>query len=108
MKRFCVDGEVNRALRYGTKPNLVAAKTSGVEVYVFDVSKKTSLDECSHDLTLKGHEKEGYLLSGSYDSKICVWDVSSMPQSRVLDSLSVNKVISIVVFLCSTHLGCLI
>ncbi|CAO2813738.1 unnamed protein product [Amaranthus hypochondriacus] len=102
VKKFCVDGEVNRARGMVQNPNLVAAKTSGVEVYVFDVSKETSLDECSPDLTLKGHEKEGYglswnhlkegyLLSGSYDCKICVWDVSSMPQSKVLDSLSVYK-----------------
>lgn len=107
VKKFPVDGEVNRAQCMPQKPNLVAAKTSGLEVYVFDVSKEAKSGEagaaaCDPDLRLRGHEKEGYglswntlkegyLLSGSYDCKICLWDVSSMPQSKVLDSMSVYK-----------------
>lgn len=101
VKKFHVDGEVNRARCMPQKPNLVATKTSGLEVYVFDVSKEPSL-ECDPDLILRGHEKEGYglswnplkegcLLSGSYDCNICLWDVSYMPESKVLDSMSVFK-----------------
>ncbi|XP_021753061.1 WD-40 repeat-containing protein MSI2-like [Chenopodium quinoa] len=102
VKKFCVDGEVNRAGFMPQKPNLVAAKTSGLEVYVFDVAKEANSNSCDPEVRLRGHEKEGYglswsplkegyLLSGSYDCKICLWDVSSMPQSKVLDSMNVYK-----------------
>lgn len=104
MKKFQVDGEVNRALCMPQKPNLVAAKTSGLEVFVFDVSSSKEVGVCDPELRLRGHEKEGYglswnplkegyLLSGSYDCKICLWDVSSMPQSKVLDSMNQFKVL---------------
>lgn len=80
------------------KPAVVAAKTSSAEVYVFD-SGKQPLDHeggsCDPDVRLRGHDKEGYglswspfkegyLLSGSDDRKICLWDVSAMPQHKVL------------------------
>lgn len=119
MKKFHVDGEVNRARCMPQKPNLVATKTSGLEVYVFDVSKEPSL-ECDPDLILRGHEKEGYglswnplkegcLLSGSYDCNICLWDVSCMPESKVLDSMSVFKVIHDVSFVtCISEFCCMI
>lgn len=89
-------------------PNLIAAKTSGLEVYVFDFAKEVSSSHgdgppsCNPDLRLRGHEKEGYglswnpfkegfLLSASNDCNICLWDVSSMPQSTVLDTMNVYK-----------------
>lgn len=103
-KRFLVDGEVNRARCMPQNPNLVAAKTCGLEVYIFDIAKDVPSNEkgCNPDLRLRGHEKEGfglswnpskegYLLSGSHDCNICLWDVSSMPYSKVLDAMNVYK-----------------
>ncbi|KAJ8452974.1 hypothetical protein Cgig2_014737 [Carnegiea gigantea] len=105
VKRFHVDSEVNRARCMPQNPNLVAAKTSGLEVYVFDTTKEPNsngMGSCNPDLRLRGHEKEGYglswspfkegyLLSGSNDCNICLWDVSSMPQSKVLDAMNVYR-----------------
>ena len=90
------------------KPTIVGAKTSGAEVFVFDCAKQGERpqgDECDPDLKLRGHDmegyglswspnKEGYILSGSHDCKICLWDVSAVAQDKVLDALHVFKVIS--------------
>ncbi|KAM5550082.1 hypothetical protein ABKV19_001162 [Rosa sericea] len=97
-QKIRVDGEVNRARCMLQKPNIVGAKTSGSEVYVFDCTKqglKSQDGECDPDLRLRGHDKEGYglswspfkegyLLSGSNDCKICLWDVSALAEDRVL------------------------
>ncbi|XP_009791634.1 WD-40 repeat-containing protein MSI2 [Nicotiana tabacum] len=98
VQKIHVDGEVNRGRCMPQKPAVVAAKTSSAEVYVFD-SGKQPLDHeggsCDPDVRLRGHDKEGYglswspfkegyLLSGSDDRKICLWDVSAMPQHKVL------------------------
>lgn len=90
------EGEVNRARYMPQNPSIIATKTCGAEVHVFDCSRRPSRsvdgDEASGpDIVLRGHNKEGYgvswspfkegyLLSGSYDSKICLWDVSATPQ----------------------------
>ncbi|GAB2219468.1 hypothetical protein Drorol1_Dr00007104 [Drosera rotundifolia] len=103
VKRMHIDGEVNRARCMHQNPELVAAKTGGVEVYVFDSVKQGDAVEgsnCEPNLTLRGHEKEGYglswspfregyLLSGSNDHKICLWDVGSVPQGGVLDAKNI-------------------
>ena len=63
-------------------------------MFLFDYSKHPSLPSDSTfrpNLTLKGHEKEGYglswnphdqhagyLLSGSDDNLICIWDTQSL------------------------------
>ncbi|KAL8170511.1 hypothetical protein V2J09_022315 [Rumex salicifolius] len=107
VKRMHVDGEVNRARCMPQKANVIAAKTNGPDVYVFDITKQVGVGEdkegtCIPDLRLKGHDKEGYglswnpikeanLLSGSDDGKICLWDVSMMPRNTVLDSMRVFK-----------------
>ncbi|KAG7673382.1 hypothetical protein KSW81_006595 [Nannochloris sp. 'desiccata'] len=90
------EGEVNRARACPQNHFLLATKTVSAEVYVFDYSKhpsKPSADrECKPDIRLTGHknegyglswsaQKEGYLLSGSDDAQICVWDVSAMPSA---------------------------
>lgn len=106
-QKIPVDGEVNRARCMPQKPAIVGAKTSGSEVYVFDCNKQSGKEEggdCGPDLRLRGHDmegyglswspsKEGYLLSGSHDHKVCLWDISAVAQDRVLDALHVYEVI---------------
>ncbi|CAL9158489.1 histone-binding protein MSI1-like isoform X1 [Musa acuminata AAA Group] len=94
-------GEVNRARFMPQGPSIVATKTCGAEVNVFDCSRRptrpTEGEETEPDVVLRGHAtegygvswsplKEGYLLSGSYDSKICLWDVGMPPRDKVLDA----------------------
>lgn len=88
------DGEVNRARACPQNHFLIATKTVSADVYVFDYSKHPSKPapggECKPDIRLTGHknegyglswssQREGYLLSGSDDAQICVWDVNSTP-----------------------------
>ncbi|KAL5059339.1 hypothetical protein RYX36_030943 [Vicia faba] len=100
-QRVLVDGEVNRARSMPQNPSIVAAKTCNSEVYVFDFAKKRG-DSNDPDFRLKGHEEEGYglawspfkkgyLLSGSNDHKICLWDVFSESQNNVLDAVHVYE-----------------
>lgn len=84
------DGEVNRARYMPQDPFFIATKTVSADVYVFDYSKHPSKPlsdgKCKPDLVLKGHQTEGYglawsphqknyLLSGSDDAQICLWDI---------------------------------
>ncbi|CAA7391427.1 unnamed protein product [Spirodela intermedia] len=103
------EGEVNRARYMPQNPSIIATKTCGEEVHVFDCSRRPSRpadgdEACGPDIVLRGHSKEGYgvswspfkegyLLSGSYDSKICLWDVSATPQhGRSLEAKDVFEV----------------
>lgn len=86
-------GEVNRARYAPSNPNLIATKSPSDKVYIFDKTRHASkpVDNTFRpDLTLAGHESEGYglawnphascagqLLSGSDDTLICYWDVES-------------------------------
>lgn len=104
-QKIRVDGEVNRARCMPQNPALIGAKTSGCEVFVFDYMKQATKQqggECDPDLRLKGHDKEGYglswspfkegyLLSGSQDHKICLWDVSAVAQNKILDAIHVYE-----------------
>ncbi|KAK1321757.1 Histone-binding protein MSI1 [Acorus calamus] len=60
-------------------------------------------ETCNPDVVLRGHTEEGYglswtplkegcLLSGSDDGKICLWDISAMPQDKALDPQGVYEV----------------
>lgn len=86
-------GEVNRARACPQNHFLVATKTVSADVYVFDYSKHPSKapsdGECKPDIRLKGHNNEGYglswstqregfLVSGSDDAQICVWDIKEL------------------------------
>jgi histone-binding protein RBBP4 len=55
------------------------------------------------DVMLKGHDVEGYglawspmmeglLLSGSYDNKICLWDLAARSGASILDAQHVFEV----------------
>ncbi|MFS8023603.1 putative transcription factor WD40-like family [Helianthus anomalus] len=57
---------------------------------------------CEPHVRLRGHDKEGYglswnhfregyLLSGSNDCKICLWDVSKMPDNKALEATHVYQ-----------------
>lgn len=91
------DGEVNRARYMPQNPFIIATKTVSAEVYVFDYSKHPSKPpqegRCNPDLRLHGHKtegyglswsamKEGHLLSGSDDARICLWDLSANPKGQ--------------------------
>ncbi|CAL9082931.1 unnamed protein product [Musa acuminata var. zebrina] len=94
-------GEVNRARFMPQRPSIVATKTCGAEVRVFDCGQRPlrpiERTDAGPDLVLRGHAtegygvswsslKEGYLLSGSYDFKICLWDVGMSPGEKLLDA----------------------
>ncbi|XP_020582018.1 histone-binding protein MSI1-like [Phalaenopsis equestris] len=99
-QRISHEGEVNRARYMPQKPSLIATKTCGPEVHVFDSGKRPMIppegDTCRPDFVLRGHQtegyglawssrREGYLLSGSYDYKICLWDVGIASNEKNLD-----------------------
>lgn len=85
-------GEVNRA-RYMPQNHFhVATRGPDSEVYVFDLSKHPSFPEegsvFSPQVVCCGHSKEGYglswsklkegyLLSGSEDTNLCLWDINA-------------------------------
>eukprot|EP01089_Gocevia_fonbrunei_P011814 TRINITY_DN2607_c0_g1_i1.p1 TRINITY_DN2607_c0_g1~~TRINITY_DN2607_c0_g1_i1.p1 ORF type:complete len:425 (+),score=108.49 TRINITY_DN2607_c0_g1_i1:127-1275(+) len=96
------EGEVNRARYMPQTPNIIATKTISSEVYVFDYHKHPSTPpsdgKCDPFLRLRGHEKEGYglswsslkpgyLLSGSDDNLICMWDITQA-KGPSLDALA--------------------
>lgn len=87
--------------------NIIAAKTSSTDVYVFDSVRQLERQQdhgFQPDLILKGHDKEGYglswspfksgyLLSGSQDGKVCLWDVSNfINNDSVLETFHFYKV----------------
>ena len=87
---------------------IIATKTVSAEVYVFDYSKHPSKPpqegRCNPDLRLQGHKtegygltwsslKEGHLLSGSDDARICLWDISANPKGQnMVDAKQVYEV----------------
>lgn len=112
------DGEINKARHMPQNPSVVATKTCGVDVYVFDCSSQPKQQEdghciCNPDLKLEGHTKEGYglswspfkggyLLSGSDDSMICLWDINAGSLNKVMGAMETFQVswwIEFVIFL---------
>eukprot|EP00960_Hanusia_phi_P049614 759668-Hanusia_phi.AAC.2 len=92
--RLLHKGEVNRA-RYMPQNSSIIATKSGAngEVFLFDIGTQKKFDDVNycHTLYLRGHNKEGYglawnekkagyILSGSYDQKVCVWDINGTPE----------------------------
>ena len=79
-------------------PSVIAAKTSGCDVYLFDCSKhpvEGEDDSCCPDLVLKGHEKEGYGLSWSpfkegyllSDSIYYITQLMGRPRLQILEDI---------------------
>lgn len=60
------DGEVNRARYMPQNPNMVATKTNGGPVYVFDLTRHSLQPKpdgvCDPEIKLMGQEKEGYVI----------------------------------------------
>lgn len=86
------EGEVNRARYMPQNPCVIATKTPGADVLIFDYTKHSSTpnlnEPCNPELRLTGHTKEGYglswnankaglLLSSSEDGTVCQWDISA-------------------------------
>jgi histone-binding protein RBBP4 len=80
-----------------------STKTENAEVYVIDYTKHASKPEqsgaCSPDIRLTGHQtegyglawsgfREGYLLSGSDDAQICLWDINAA-NSKMLGAMAI-------------------
>lgn len=108
------EGEVNRARYMPQNTFIIATKTVSAEVYVFDYSKHPSKPpqerRCNPDLRLQGHKtegygltwsslKEGHLLSGSDDARICLWDISANPKGQnMVDAKQVYEVCSVIFY----------
>eukprot|EP00041_Stephanoeca_diplocostata_P013933 m.249387 g.249387 ORF g.249387 m.249387 type:complete len:430 (-) comp19521_c0_seq1:189-1478(-) len=99
--------EVNRARHMPQNPNVIATKTAGPDVLIFDYTKHPSNPpadgKCDPQIRLKGHAKEGYgiswnpnkegcLLSASDDLTICLWDINALPSGQ--KELQANTVYS--------------
>jgi histone-binding protein RBBP4 len=94
--RILHEGEVNKAQFMPQKYNIIATKTNSGEVHIFDYSlhhAKPQTSEVRPELRLTGHtkvgfglswneKKEGFLVSGSDDNKICIWDINSAKELR--------------------------
>jgi histone-binding protein RBBP4 len=87
-------GEVNRARYQPNNPAIIATKTASADVLLFDRSLHPAKSErnipSKPQLKLLGHTREGYglawnnlqpnyLLSGSEDKLVCLWDTSANP-----------------------------
>ncbi|GKV20935.1 hypothetical protein SLEP1_g30980 [Rubroshorea leprosula] len=98
-QRMRVGGEVNRASCMLQKPTVIAAKTSGTEIFLFDYSKREENqqeDECDPELRLRGHDKEGYAYG------MCLHPAA--PQDKVLNAMHVYEAHQSVVEDVSWHL----
>ncbi len=93
-------GEVNRArpMPQKDKSNIIATKCPSGEVHIFDYLKhpqKPKDMQVKPEMRLSGHTKEGfglnwsplkegYLISGSDDNRICVWDINNADEKNCL------------------------
>ncbi|XP_058782473.1 WD-40 repeat-containing protein MSI1-like [Vicia villosa] len=106
IKEINHDGDVNIVRYMPNKDSIIASKTNGPEVYIFDTDKQTSKasdDRARPELRLLSHKTNGYglswskfnsghLLSGDYDGNICIWDVNATSNNLTLDPLRIFKV----------------
>jgi histone-binding protein RBBP4 len=85
------EGEVNKARVMPQKFNIIATKTPSGQVHIFDYYKhplKPTDTISKPQIRLLGHikegyglnwsaKREGYLISGSDDHKVCLWDINN-------------------------------
>ncbi|EGR30912.1 retinoblastoma-binding protein, putative [Ichthyophthirius multifiliis] len=88
------EGESNRSRYMPQKYNVIASKLNNGEIHVFDYTQHPTQpvgDQVKPQLRLTGHtqegyglswnpNKQGYILSGGYDKKICIWNVEAASQ----------------------------
>ena len=84
-------GEVNRARFMPQNSNLIATKSPNYEIHIFNYKKQPKIpidNEIKPEIKLTGHTnegfalnwstlKKGYLLSGSFDKRICLYDINN-------------------------------
>lgn len=103
------EGEVNKARICPHNQFIIASKSPSSAVFLFDYAKHPSMPSdniCRPNLKLLGHEKEGYglswnphdhhegyLLSGSDDNLICIWDTKSQQQQPLQKRQGHNDVV---------------
>ena len=91
-QKISFQGEVNRAKPMPQDQNIIASKCINGEVQIYELNKHLEENELENylaqpELILNGHNKEGfgldwnlgkkgYIISGSEDNKICVWDIN--------------------------------
>ncbi|KAF8253155.1 WD40 repeat-like protein [Wilcoxina mikolae CBS 423.85] len=96
-QRIVHEGEVNKARYQPQKPDLIATMCADGNVLVFDKTKHPLQPlhptKCIPEMTLKGHEREGYglawnphkeghLLTGSEDSTVKLWDTRAWTRAN--------------------------
>ena len=95
------EGEVNRARYMPQDWHMIATKTAGPDVLMFDYTKypdEPTGEKCLPTLRLTGHSKEGYgiawnpnkrgqLISASDDATVCLWDVEGARDGSLEASL---------------------
>lgn len=99
-QRINISSEVNRARAMPQNPTIIAVRSASSDVYIFDYtrfpSKPPADGKCLPTATLKGHKKEGYgidwnpkregfLLSGSDDETVRLWDVHAAKAGETID-----------------------
>ena len=82
------------------KSNIIATKCPNGEIHIFDYLKhpQKPIDmQVKSNMRLTGHSKEGfglnwnplkegYLISGSDDHRICIWDINSNEKNCLLNT----------------------
>ncbi|CAK8571828.1 unnamed protein product [Lathyrus sativus] len=106
IKKINHDGDVNIARYMPKKDSIIATKTNGGVVCIFDIEKQLPMDSddlARPELRLIGHKADGYglswsnfksghLLSGDYDGNICIWDINDTPNNLTLNPLQKFKI----------------
>ena len=86
--KFHHDGEVNKAKSNPFNWNIIATQTNNGEINLFKYQESEKQEIQNSTKKLKFHSKIGYalswslfksnyLLSGSYDGTVCLWDIES-------------------------------
>lgn len=93
------EGDVNKArsMPFESRYNIIATQTSSGEIHIYDYFKhpnqpKEEKEDPKPELRLKSHDKEGFglswstlkegeLLSGNSDGKVCLWQINEQKTS---------------------------